>query len=172
MTRVKRDSIGYIVVIGTCILFLTWAIPTYTPEYPGYGAPPALVPNVAVSVVLVMACVSLIQAILSTVLKKPLPEEEREFPEDIEGNDGFTQVGRVNLKHLASIMVPAVLLLVAIEYIGYAPASFLFLMAIQYLIGSRRWLQSAIVAVILVAALYIIMRYGFGVPVPGPQLFE
>ena len=118
-----------------------------------------------------MACVSLIQAILSTVLKKPLPEEEREFPEDIEGNDGFTQVGRVNLKHLASIMVPAVLLLVAIEYIGYAPASFLFLMAIQYLIGSRRWLQSAIVAVILVATLYIIMRYGFGVPVPGPQLF-
>ena len=46
MTRVKRDAIGYLVVIGTCIFFLTWAIPTYTPEYPGYGAPPALVPNI------------------------------------------------------------------------------------------------------------------------------
>ena len=172
MTRIKRDSIGYLLVIGTCIVFLTWAIPTYTPEYPGYGAPPALVPNVAVCLVLVMACVSLGQIILSTILKKPLPIEETEFPEDVEGDDGFTQVGRVNLKHLASIMVPAVLLLVAIDYIGYAPASFLFLMAVQYLIGSRRWLQSIIVAVVLVSVLYIVMRYGFGVPVPGPQLFE
>ena len=172
MTRVKRDAIGYLVVIGTCIFFLAWAIPTYTPEYPGYGAPPALVPNVAVCVILVMACVSLGQTILSSLLKKPMPLEEREFPEDVEGGDGFTQVGRVNLKHLASIMLPAVLLLWAIDHIGYAPASFLFLMAIQYLIGSRRWLQSTIVAVILVAVLYVIMRYGFGVPVPGPQLFE
>ena len=158
-------------VIGTCILLLTWAIPTYTPEYPGYGAPPALVPNVAVCVALVMACLSLLQAVVSVYLNKPLPDEESQFPEDISGNDGFTQVGRVNLKHLASIMIPSLLLLVAIDYIGYVPASLLFLVAIQFLIGSRRWLQTITIAVILVAVLYIVMRYGFGVPVPGPQLF-
>ena len=45
------------------------------------------------------------------------------------------------------------------------------LMALQFIIGSRRWLQMIVIAVLLVAALYIIMRYGFGVPVPGPQLF-
>ena len=150
---------------------LTWGIPTYTPEYPGYGAPPALVPNVSVCVILVMAIVSLVNALLSVYLKRPLPVQESEFPEDIEGDDGFTQVGRVNLKHLAGIMVPSLLLLVAIDYIGYIPASFLFLMALQFIIGSRRWLQMIVIAVLLVAALYIIMRYGFGVPVPGPQLF-
>lgn len=171
MTRVKRDTIGYLVIIGFCILMLTWAIPTYTPAYPGYGAPPALVPNVAVCVMLVMACISLLRVLVATYLDKPIPAEEREFPEDLEGGGGFTQVGRVNLLHLASIMIPSVLLLVAIDYLSYPIASFIFLIAIQFLIGNRRWIQSTIVAVTLVAVLYVVMRYGFGVPVPGPQLF-
>jgi TRAP-type C4-dicarboxylate transport system permease small subunit len=170
MTRIIRDALGYLFVILLCILLLSWAIPVYTPEYPGYGAPPALVPNVAVCVVLIMALVSLVQSMLSVFLKKPLPLQEQEFPEDLEGDGGFTQVGRVNLKHLASIMIPCVLLLVAIEHIGYIPASFVFLMVLQYLIGSRRWVQSIVIAAALVAVLYIVMRYGFGVPVPGPQL--
>ena len=29
-----------------------------------------------------------------------------------------------------------------------------------------------VLAIITVAVMYIVMRYGFGVPVPGPQLFE
>lgn len=172
MTRVKRDTIGYLLLIGFCLWLLAWAIPTYTPEYPGYGAPPALVPNVAVCVMLVMALISLVRVLLAVKLGKAIPPEEGEFPEDLEDGGGFTQVGRVNLKHLANVMIPCVLLVVAIEYIGYIFASFGFLMILQFLIGSRRWLQSIIVAVSLVAVLYVIMRYGFGVPVPGPQIFE
>jgi len=172
MTRIRRDTIGYLLVIGCCILLLTWAIPNYTPAYPGYGAPPAMVPNVAVCVMLVMACISVVRIVLSVYLHQPMPADEREFPEDLDGNGGFTQVGRVNLKHLAGMMIPCVLLVVAIDYIGYLLASFAYLMALQYLIGSRRWLQSTVVAVVLVLVLYVVMRYGFGVPVPGPQLFE
>ena len=118
-----------------------------------------------------MICVSLLRVGLARYLNKAIPPVESEFPEDLGDDGGFTQVGRVNLRHLASIMIPCVLLVVAIDYIGYMLASFLFLMILQYLIGSRRWVQSIIVSVALVAALYIIMRYGFGVPVPGPQLF-
>ena len=172
MTRIKRDTIAYLLIIGFCILLLTWAIPTYTPAYPGYGASPALMPNVSVGVMLSMACLSLVFIGLALYLNKPLPIEEREFPEDLEDGDGFTQVGRVNLSHLASIMIPSILLVVAIEYIGYTLASFAFLMVIQYVIGNRKWLQSIMLAVILTTVLYIVMRYGFGVPVPGPQLFE
>ncbi len=171
MTRIKRDTLGYCALIGFCIVLLVWAIPTYTPEYPGYGAPADLVPIVAVCVMLVMTCISLLRVGLASYLNKPIPPEESEFPEDVDGSGGFTQVGRVNLRHLASIMIPCALLVVAFDYIGYLPASFLFLMVLQYLIGSRRWGQSIIVAVSLVAALYVTMRYGFGVPVPGPQLF-
>lgn len=171
MTRVKRDSIGYLVIIGFCILLFTWAIPTYTPAYPGYGASPALVANVAVGVMLCMACLSLLSVIISVRRDKQLPAEEREFPEDLSGDSGFTQVGRVNLKHLGSLMIPCVLLVFAIEYLGYEIASFIFLMILQFVIGCRRWLQAAVLSIVLVAVLFIIMRYGFGVPVPGPQYF-
>jgi len=150
----------------------TWAIPIYTPPYPGYGASSALVPNVAVGVMLFMAILSLITIATSIYTNKPLPKEEREFPDDLEDGGGFTQVGRVNLYHLASIMIPCMLLVVAIEHIGYMLASFAFLMILQYVIGSRNWIQSIVLSILLTVVLYIVMRYGFGVPVPGPQISE
>ena len=172
MTRITRDMIAYLLIIVFSIVLFTWAIPTYTPAYPGYGASPALVPNVAVGVMMFMAILSLVTVAIALYTKKTLPKEETEFPEDLEDGGGFTQIGRVNLYHLARIMIPCVLLVVAIEYIGYMLASFAFLMVLQYIIGSRKWLQSIVVSITLTAVLYIIMRYGFGVPVPGPQIFE
>ena len=171
MTRVKREMIASLVIIGFCIVMLSWGIPTYTPAYPGYGASSALVPNVCISVMLFMACLSLLRYGMSLLMKKPMSAKELLFPEDIEGNAGFTQEGRVKLKHLASTMIPCVLLVVAIEYIAYMFVSFVFLMVFQYVIGSRLWVQSTIVSVTLTAVLYIVMRFGFGVPVPGPQIF-
>ena len=171
MTKVKRDMIASLVISGFCVVMLTWAIPTYTPAYPGYGASAALVPNVSVSVMLFMACLSLLRYGIALYTNKPMSAEESEFPEDMEENAGFTQVGLVKLKHLASTMIPCVLLVIAIEYIAYMFVSFVFLMVFQYVIGSRNWVQSTIVSIILTAVLYIVMRYGFGVPVPGPQLF-
>lgn len=172
MTRIKRDSIAYLFVIGFSILMLVWAIPTYTPEYPGYGASAALVPVVAVSLMLLMAVISLITIGIAAYTNKPLPVEESEFPEDLEDESGFTQVGRVNLYHLARLMIPGVLLVIAIDYIGYELTSFAFLMILQYAIGNRKWIQSVMLSIILTAVLYIVMRYGFGVPVPGPQIFS
>lgn len=171
MTRIKRDSIAYLVVAGFSLLMLAWGIPTYTPDYPGYGASPALVSNVAVGIILFMACFSLIRIGVALYMNKPIPEEEREFPEDLEDGSSFTQVGRVKLYHLASIMIPSILLIVLVNYIGYMLSSFAFLMTLQYVIGSRNWKKSTLLAAILTAVLYIVMRYGFGVPVPGPQIF-
>lgn len=171
MTRLQRDALGYLVIIGFCVLMLAWGIPAYTPPYPGYGASPALVPTVAVVVMLVMACLSLLFILLAAYLDRPLPPEEREYPEDAGEGGGFTQVGRVRLGHLAKIMIPSVLLVVLIDYIGYMLASLLFLFVLQYVVGSRNGIQATVVSVTLTAAIYAAMRYGFGVPVPGPQLF-
>ncbi len=171
MTRIKRDSIAYLVIVGFSILMLTWGIPTYTPAYPGYGASPALVSNVAVGIMLFMACLSLLRIGVALYMNKPIPAEEREFPEDLEEGSSFTQVGRVKLYHLANIMIPSVLLLLVIDYIGYMLTAFAFLMVIQHVIGSRKWFQSVVLSIILTGVLYIVMRYGFGVPVPGPQIF-
>jgi len=171
VTRIKRDSIAYLVIAGFCIVMLSWAIPTYTPPYPGYGASPALVSNVAVGVILFMACLSLIRIGLALYLNKPIPDSESKFPEDMNGEGGFTQIGRVKLDHLVRIMVPCILLVIAIEYVSYIFTAFIFLMIFQYAIGSRNWVTSISLSVILTAVLYIVMRYGFGVPIPGPQLF-
>jgi hypothetical protein len=147
-----------------------WAIPTYTPAYPGYGASPALVANVSVGVIIVMAGLSLVRLLLARFAGKTLPPAEAQFPEEAQST-GFTQVGRANLAHLALFMVPCVLLMVGIEYLGYIPSAFLFLMILQYAIGNRKWFHMTVFAVVAVAVMYVIMRYGFGVPVPGPQLF-
>jgi len=171
VTRITRESIAYLLISGFCIVMLVWAIPTYTPEYPGYGASPALVPNVAVGIILFMACLSLLRIGLALFLKQPIPADESEFPEDLKDSSGFTQVGRVKMYNLLSILIPSILLVVVVDYIGYLISSVAFLMIIQYVIGCRKWTQSIVVSVSLTAVLYIVMRYGFGVPIPGPQLF-
>lgn len=156
--------------MGFCLLMYVWAIPTYTPAWPGYGASPALVAYVAVSVMLAMAILSFIRLMLAQYGNKPLSIDEAAFPEDTESG-GFTQVGRVNLLHLATFMVPCFLLVFALEYVAYLLAAFVFLMVLQLAIGNRNWIQMIIIAVVMDALLYVVMRYGFGVPVPGPQLF-
>lgn len=149
---------------------LFWAIPKYTPPYPGYGASPALVPNVSVGVMLAMAILALIRNALAAYMNKPLPPEEANFPDDsTEG--GFTQIGRINLIHLISFIVPCALLVIGIEYIGYLAAAFLFMLLIQFVIGRRSFVQPVIVAFVIVGLMYVAMRYGFGVPIPGPQFF-
>ena len=170
MTRVQRDTVAYLLILGFSILLLTWAIPNYTPAYPGYGASPALVPIVSVSVIALMSILALIRNALAKYAGKELPLEESQFPEEGQAS-GFTQVGRVNLIRLASFIIPSALLVVGIEYIGYLPAAFLFLLVIQYVIGSRKLIQPVIVSVTLVGLIYIVMRYGFGVRIPAPQLF-
>ena len=170
MTRIQRETIANLLIVGFCLVMLIWAIPTYTPKYPGYGASPRLVPNVAVGIIMVMAGLSLVRLLLARFAGKTLPPVEGQFPEEAQST-GFTQVGRLNLPHLALFMIPCVLLMVGIEYLGYIPTAFLFLLVLQYAIGNRKWLQMAVLAIVAVALLYVIMRYGFGVPVPGPQLF-
>ncbi len=170
MTRIQRDTIAYLLIVAFCILMLAWAIPNYTPDYPGYGASPALVPNVSISVILVMSILVLVRNATSRLKGKALPPGESEFPEDGK-TTGFTQVGRVKLFRLLSFMIPCALLVIGIDYIGYIPAALLFMLAIQFVIGTRTFVQPIIVSVAAVGVLYIVMRYGFGVPVPGPQLF-
>jgi hypothetical protein len=120
---------------------------------------------------LVMVSLALVRIAMARFMNKPIPPEEAEFPEDLSEESGFTQVGRVKLLHLAMIMIPSALLVVAVDYVGYMPSAFVFLMIFQFAIGSRKWIQSTVVSVVLVITLYVVMRYGFGVPVPGPQLF-
>lgn len=166
MTRIQRDTLINVCIALACLVFLIWIIPAYTPPHPGYGASPALVPNVVVGVMLVMAILALTRNLMATRWNKALSADESAYPEDGQGS-GFTQVGRVNLWHLAKLMIPCALFVPAIEWFGYLPTALGFMLIIQIVIGQRRPLPAITVAVAMVAAMYVAMRYGFNVPVPG-----
>ncbi len=166
MTRVQRDILAYVLIILISMVLLGWAIPVYTPPYPGYGASPALVPNVAVGVILIMAVLAIVRTVMAVRGGAALRETESTYPDDGD-NSGFTQVGRLNIVHLAKFVVPAVLFVVGINTIGYLPSALGFLLLLQYLVGARNPVTIVLLAVVVVALMYAAMRYGFGVPIPG-----
>lgn len=158
--------LAYVLIALACVLLLVWAIPAYTPAYPGYGASPALVPNVSVAVMLVMAILAFVRSLVAIRGGTALSEEETVYPDE-EGGSGFTQVGRVDIVHLAKFMVPAALYVIGINTIGYLPSAFIFLLLLQYLVGARSPIKILVLAVVAVALMYAAMRYFFGVPIPG-----
>ena len=166
MTRIQREVVSYLVISAFSILMLVWAIPKYTPAWPGYGASPALVPVVSVCVMLVMSVLALLRIVITRNSGKKNAPQETEDSEQ----SGFTQAGGIDLLHLARFIIPCVLLIVGIDYIGYLPAAFLFMLVIQFVVGKPKIFRSLAVATVAVTVMYIVMRYGFGVPVPGPQL--
>ena len=166
MKRVQRDMLAYVFIALASMLLLIWAIPVYTPAYPGYGASPALVPNVAVAVMLVMAVLAILRSVLASRRGISLSEDDTTYPEEA-GGSGFTQVGRVDIVHLAKFMIPAALFVTGINTIGYIPSSLLFLLLLQYLVGARNPVKILLLSAAAVALMYAAMRYGFGVPIPG-----
>ena len=166
MNRVQRDILAYVFVALASVLLLAWAIPTYTPPYPGYGASPALVPNVVVAVMLVMAILGIVRSTMAMRDSSALSDEEFTFPDD-EGGSGFTQVGRLDIVHLAKFMIPAALFVIGINYIGYIPSALAFVVLVQYLVGARSPVKILILSVAAVSFMYVAMRYAFGVPIPG-----
>ena len=167
MTRVQRETTAYVAIAVTCVALLVWVIPAFTPAYPGYGASPALVPNVAVGLTLVMAVLELVRAGVGHWSGRARPVQDTEYPEDTDAG-GFSQLGRLRLGHLARFMIPCALLLPAMNWIGFLPSSVLFLLAIQYLIGGFKPVRAIVLAVMVAGLMYAAIRYGFNVPVPGP----
>ena len=166
MTRIQRDTAVYIGIVLTCVAMLAWIIPLYSPPYPGYGASPALVPNVAVGVMLVMAILALVRNGFAWWWGRTRSAEESQYPDEAQSG-GFTQVGRARLGHLARLMIPCALLIPAFDWIGFIAASLLFMLVIQFVIGRREPVKAVVLAVATVGVMYVAMRYGFNVPIPG-----
>lgn len=156
MTIRVRDNIIYGGIVLSCVVFLLWVIPAYTPKYPGYGVPASLVPNVVVGIILVISALTLMSDLLTYLSKKPVSREEREIPEE----------GKVHLWHLVKFMIPCVLLMPAMKWAGFIPAGAVFMLVIQYICGQRKPVPLALVTVCTVGILYAVMRYGLSVPMP------
>jgi uncharacterized membrane protein len=159
MTIRQRDNLIYGGLALGGAAFLLWIIPAFSPPYPGYGVSAALLPNVTVAIMLVLSVLALVRNFLSYVLVK------RKKPEDIR-SEVASQTDKVHLWHLARFMIPCVLLMPAMKWVGFIPAGLVFMLVIQYFCGQRKPVSAVLVAVGLVGILYAAMRYGLGVPLP------
>ena len=148
MTQAQRDTISYGTIAVFSSALLLWIIPAWSPEYPGYGVPATLLPNVAAGFMLVLSLLGLVRTVLAR-----------------KSTTGET-VGRIHWKHIAVFLMPCVLLMPAMSLAGFIPAGIVFMACIQYACGQRRWLTMAIVAVVPVVVVYALMRFGLGVPMP------
>ncbi|MBT8360705.1 MAG: hypothetical protein HKP41_03380 [Desulfobacterales bacterium] len=164
MTATQRDNLLFSGIVLTCVLFLVWVIPAYTPEYPGYGVPGSLVPNVAVSIILFLSLVALLPNVLSYFRAKR--ENQDRIPDK-------SPVDRVHLNHLLLFMVPSFLLMPIMKRLGFLPydlgfilTGIIFMFILQWLCGQRKPVQLILVAVLPVGLIYVAIRYGLGVPMP------
>ncbi len=164
MTGSQRDTLLFSGIVLCCVFFLVWVIPTYTPAYPGYGVPGSLVPNVAVSIILVLSLLTLSSNLLASYRarrdhKKPKADK--------------SQVDRIHLGHLLLFMVPSFLLMPAMKKLGFLPfdlgfimPGLIFMLIMQWLCGQRKPVPLALVAAIPVGVIYMAIRFGLGVPMP------
>lgn len=60
----------------------------------------------------------------------------------------------------------------AMDYVGYAPTTAVYLSALMALMGQRGKLLNPLIAVALTAAIYFAFSMGLQVPLPGGSLFE
>ena len=159
MTTLKRDNFVFGGLVLGSLFFLFWIIPAQTPEYPGYGVPASLVPNVTVGIILVLSALVLVRNLLEFMVAKKAHSAENQA-EDNDTED------RVHLWHLFRFMIPCLLLLPAIQWVGFIPAGIVFMLVIQYVCKQRKPVQVILVAIIPVLLMYVAMRYGLGVPMP------
>jgi len=159
MTGKKRENLVSGGIALGSLVFLLWVIPTFTPPYPGYGVSSALLPDVAFGSILALSLLSLGLNIFSHFKSKSTKPEAGQSGDVPSG-------GRVHLWHLVCFMIPCILLMPAMKWIGFIPGGLLFMLLIQYLCGQRRPVTMAIAAAGTVGFLYAVMRYGLSIPMP------
>lgn len=157
MTARIRENLVYGTIALASLVFLIWVIPTYTPAYPGYGVPASMVPNVTVGGILLLSALALVRNLI--VLARSRQQESRE-----ENQDG--QVDRVHLLHLVKFMLPCILLMPAMKWLGFLPAAIMFMLVIQYCCNQRKPVALILVALVPVGTIYVAMRFLLGVPMP------
>ena len=162
MTRRQRDNLTYGGIALCSVIFLLWVIPAQTPPYPGYGVSAALVPNVAFGLILVFSVLLLLFNLLAYRAEK----SEKLAPHAVRLSEDIRQEDRVHFWRLALFMILCLLLMPAMQWIGFIPAGIAFMLAMQYLCGQRKPVTLVLVAIVPVCFMYVALLYGLGVPMP------
>jgi len=79
MTQTLRNGISYSIVALFSGSLLLWIIPGWSPEYPGYGVPATLLPNIAAGFMLVLALLGILRTVQQRLKSKGGTETEKRF---------------------------------------------------------------------------------------------
>jgi hypothetical protein len=157
MTKTLRDCLTHAGISLASIAFIAWVIPTFTPPYPGYGVSAALLPYVTACIILLLSCSSLGYNLFIFYKEKKQTSLPREK---------YCEDDKVHLLYLIYFIIPCLLLMPAMQLIGFLPGGIIFMMYIQYRCGQKNHVQAILVSVATVGFVYCIMQYGLGVPLP------
>ena len=120
----------------------------------------------------VCAATMLITALISTV-------KTARAKLNLENGESWAQqfVRKVTPLQLVAFTVLIFLYMLGMEYIGFLLASYIFLAASMYLLGSRRVGLNLVISLVVLAAIFIVFRSAFSVVLPagslvGPHLPE
>ena len=154
MVERQRNILAYSVVIVVSIVMLAWVIPTWSPEYPGYGVTATLVPDAACALMLLLAALGLSKEIWTLLRDKTSNETPQK------------QLAGCQWLHLIRFIVPGLLILPAAHVVGFIPAGIGFLLIIQFFCGQRKAVPMILVSLIPVLTIYAVARFGLNVPMP------
>ena len=158
MTNAQRENYGYGGMAVASLVLLLWLIPSYSPEYPGYGVPATLVPNLAAGFILLLALLGLARNMLKARRLRRSGEAA--------GAGAAPAAGGVAWGHLLRFMLPCALLMPAMSRLGFIPSGVAFMLLIQWFCGHRKPVVMALTALVPVLTVWALMRFGLGVPMP------
>ena len=157
MTNVQSENCGYGGMIAASLLLLLWLIPSYSPEYPGYGMAATLVPNLAAGFILLLALLGLTRNMLKARRLSRSGEA---------AGAGAASAAGVAWGHLLRFMLPCALLMPAMSRLGFIPSGVVFMLLVQWFCGQRKPVAMVLVALVPVLTVWALMRFALGVPMP------
>ncbi len=132
------------------IALLAWIIPTQTPEYPGYGMPASLLPNILAWIIIVSATINLTKTIVT--------------------GSGKNAPARISIKEFAHLLCFLAVLGAAMplmELCGFFIGSIITMICLCLLCGERKPIRLAIVSACTIICVWAGMWKGLSVMLPG-----
>ncbi len=132
------------------ILLITWIIPTQTPEWPGYGMPASMLPNILAWIIIISASINLIKVVLTGY-----------------GKGQAASLSPRMFAHLLGFIAVLAAAMPLMHLFGYFIGGAIIMLALCLLCGERRPVRLIIVSASTLIVIWAALWKGLSVLLPG-----
>lgn len=147
MYRTNIASSVFSLLFG--ILLLGWLIPAQTPEYPGFGLPASLLPDILAWIMIFCAAANLLKTIATGA-----------------GRDKAASISLTTFVHCLAFLVVLAASMSLMRLVGYFAGGAAVMAACCLLCGERRPLRLAVVTAATIFLVWAALWKGLGVMLP------